>query len=313
MMYAHSKSKFVPTRKMTCFTYKNGSVHTNSGHVRHTIIFSRADQLDKNVENMIKDFKVVNVKPSTASSLLHHMDDMVYDPKAISNVVAKAKKMWLSERGIDTKAASAQVLVDYLALSPDCSCVFSLHDPDPAFMGGAKKGRPQKSSPVSVVTKDFNIQVVHTELISDISEEQYANARREALYLPESDCLLLYAAWITNKELRNTIMFQELLAVDTTGDTNSEDGMLMIVTGLENMRRNFPSIRAFVRSCLLNASGCFIFFSFVFPILFGGATIRRIKQVTQIELHPIVTQWLNDVCINLTQFIFDIVLHQYGP
>jgi hypothetical protein len=110
-----------------------------------------------------------------------------------------------------------------------------------------------------VVTKAFNSQVVETELIPDMSAEQHAKARREALYLPESDFHFLYAAWITNKELRNTIMFQELLAVDTPGDTNIEDRILMIVAGLDNMTRNFPSIHAFLRFCLLNASGCFIF------------------------------------------------------
>jgi hypothetical protein len=37
---------------------KNGSLHTHSGHVRRTIIFAKADQLDKNVEKTIKDFEV---------------------------------------------------------------------------------------------------------------------------------------------------------------------------------------------------------------------------------------------------------------
>jgi hypothetical protein len=53
--------------------------------------------------------------------------------------------------------------------------------------------------------------------------------------------MLLYAAWITNKELWNTIMCPELLDVDITGDTNIEDHMLMIVAGLEHMRMKFPS------------------------------------------------------------------------
>jgi hypothetical protein len=92
--------------------------------------------------------------------------------------VAKAKKMWLSERGIDTKAASAHVLVDHLTVSPDCSCVFLLHDPDSSLTGGAKKGRPKKYSPMRVATKDFNSQVVETEMIPDMSAEQYAKARR---------------------------------------------------------------------------------------------------------------------------------------
>jgi hypothetical protein len=185
---------------------------------------------------MIKDFEVVIVK---TSCLLYQMGDQVYDPKAISNVMVKSKKMLISERVINTKAASAQVLVDYLTVSPDCSCVFLLHDPDSALMGGTKKCRPKKSSPMRVVTKDVNTQVVETELILDMSAE---------LYLPTSDSILLYAAWITNKELLKIIMFPELLAGDTNGDTNIEDCMLMIVTGLDNMRRNFTSIRAFLPS-----------------------------------------------------------------
>jgi hypothetical protein len=96
---------------------KNGSIYTNSGHVRRTVIFARADQIDKNVPKMIKDFDVANVKPSTASRLLHQMEDHVYDPKAISNVIAKAHKTWLSDRSINTRAASAQVLIDYLTVS----------------------------------------------------------------------------------------------------------------------------------------------------------------------------------------------------
>jgi hypothetical protein len=39
-----------------------------------------------------------------------------------------------------------------------------------------------------------------------------------------------------------------LLAVDTMGYTNIEGRMLIIVAGLDNMRRNFPSLRAFLPS-----------------------------------------------------------------
>jgi uncharacterized protein YlbG (UPF0298 family) len=71
---------------------KNGSVHTQSGRARRTVIFARADQIDKNVQKMIKDFEVANVNPSTSSPLLHQMEDCVYDPKATSNVITKAQK-----------------------------------------------------------------------------------------------------------------------------------------------------------------------------------------------------------------------------
>jgi hypothetical protein len=122
---------------------KNGSVDTHSGHVRRTVIFAR-DEIDKNVQKMINDFKVANVKPSIASRLLHQMEDRVYDPKAISNIIAKAQKTWLSDMGINTRAASAQVQIDYLTVFPDTSCVFLLHDPETPLTGGAKKGRPKK-------------------------------------------------------------------------------------------------------------------------------------------------------------------------
>jgi hypothetical protein len=71
------------------------------------------------------------------------MEDSVYDTKALSNVISKAHKTWLSDRGINTKATSAQVLIDYLTVSPDTSCIFLLHDPFIPLTGGAKKGRPK--------------------------------------------------------------------------------------------------------------------------------------------------------------------------
>jgi hypothetical protein len=89
------------------------------------------------------DFEAANVKPPTASRLLHQMEDRIYDPKAISNVIAKASHAWLSHRGINTIAASAQVLIHYLTVPPDTSCIFMLHDPYTPLTGGAKKGRPK--------------------------------------------------------------------------------------------------------------------------------------------------------------------------
>jgi hypothetical protein len=113
-------------------------------------------------------------------------------------------------------------------------------------------------------------------MIPQVSADQYAVARRKALYLPESDCLLLYATWIMNKELQNKIMYLELLAVDTTGDTNIEDRMLIIVARLDNMRRNFPSLQAFLPS---EFQWVFHFsFSYIFPKLLGQGTVRRTSR-----------------------------------
>jgi hypothetical protein len=67
------------------------------------------------------------------------MDDCVYDPKTISNIIVKSQKTWLSDRYINTKAASVQVLIDYLSVYPDTSCILLIHVPDSSLTGGAKK------------------------------------------------------------------------------------------------------------------------------------------------------------------------------
>jgi hypothetical protein len=68
-----------------------------------------------------------------------------------------------------------------------------------------------------VMTKDFNSQVVETEMVPEMSAGQYTIAQRKVIYFPEPDCIMLCVSWITNKELQITNLFPELLAVDTTG------------------------------------------------------------------------------------------------
>jgi hypothetical protein len=91
-------------------------------------------------------------------------------------------------------------------------------------------------------------------------------------------------------------MFPELLAVDTTGGTATDDRMLMIVDGLDNARRNFPSLRGFLPS---ECQWVFHFlFSYVFPKLLGQGINRHIKQAS-----PIVTQLSHHPCTNVAQSI----------
>jgi hypothetical protein len=51
-------------------------------------------------------------------------------PRPYPIVLPKHRRPIFSDRGINTKAASAQVLVDYLNVSLDTSCIFLLHNPD---------------------------------------------------------------------------------------------------------------------------------------------------------------------------------------
>jgi hypothetical protein len=64
-----------------------------------------------------------------------------YDPKDIWDIIANVQQTWLSDRGINTKATSAQVFIDYLTVSTGTSFILFLHDPETSLTGGAKKGR----------------------------------------------------------------------------------------------------------------------------------------------------------------------------
>jgi hypothetical protein len=88
------------------------------------------------------------------------------------------------------------------------------------------------------------------ELVFDreYTVDDYAQARRHALYLPDSDAMLLYVAWCTNEELRMTTMFGSFWTLDTNPTTNIEDRPLMIMAGMCTNRRSCPYGRSFLPS-----------------------------------------------------------------
>jgi hypothetical protein len=53
-----------------------------------------------------------------------------------------------------------------------------------------------------------------------LSAEDYAEARRGALYLSDSDAMLLYCVWCTDEDLRMAPMFGFLSTCDTTPMNN---------------------------------------------------------------------------------------------
>jgi hypothetical protein len=67
---------------MICFTYQKMDLYTLiAGMLGELFFFARADQIDKNVQKMIKDFEVANIMPSTDSCLLHQIEDRVMTPR----------------------------------------------------------------------------------------------------------------------------------------------------------------------------------------------------------------------------------------
>ena len=110
-----------------------------------------------------------------------------------------------------------------------------------------------------------------------MSAEEFALAQRKALWLPESNVLLIYVTWITNSELEYTIKYPESLAVDTTMQTNKEERPLLLTAGIDNTHRNFASVRSFLPS---QCAWTFQFtFEHAFPDILGVHTVTRIKQV----------------------------------
>jgi hypothetical protein len=118
------------------------------------------------------------------------------------------------------------------------------------------------------------------ELVFDreYTVDDYAEARRHALYLPDSDAMLLYVAWCTNEYLRMATMFGSFWTLDTTPMTNIEDRPLMIMAGMCTNRKSCPYDRAFLPS---EGEWVFDFYMVVaLPLLYGNNVIRNIQQVT---------------------------------
>jgi hypothetical protein len=268
----------------------NGNIHnfdkgitcSHHHHERQTVVFSSRTNMDEHVEKMVKQFAMTNASPSTCVRMLHWMDDRLYDVQTIANIYNKAKKGLLEEKGVDTSSTRAQQLIDYLMTNPNTNSVIVIHDPSSSLIGKRQKGRPNKKQENHLVLmmKMSNKEATAEELVfhREYTLDDYAEARRHALYLPDSDAMLLYVAWCTNEELRMATMFGFVWTLETTPMTNIEDRPLMIMAGMETNRESSPFGRVFLPS-----EGEWVFdfsMAVALPLLYGINVIRNIQQVT---------------------------------
>jgi hypothetical protein len=134
--------------------------------------------------------------------------------------------------------------MDYLMTSTYTNAVIVIYDPSSALIGGRQKGRPNKKRENNLVLlmKMANKEEYVEELVFDreYTVDDYDQARRHVLYLPDSDAMLLYVAWCTNEEFQVAAMFGSFWTLDTTPMTNIEDRPLMIIADMCNNRKSCP-------------------------------------------------------------------------
>jgi hypothetical protein len=101
-----------------------------------------------------------------------------------------------------------------------------------------------------LMMKMSNKEATAEELVfhREYTLDDYAEARQHALYLPDSDVMLLYIAWCTNEELRMTTMFGFVWTLYTTPMVNIEERPLMIMAGMETNIKSSLFGRAFLPS-----------------------------------------------------------------
>jgi hypothetical protein len=131
-----------------------------------------------------------------------------------------------------------------------------------------------------LMMKMSNKEATAEELVfhREYNLDDYAEASRHALYLPDSDAMLLYVVWSTNEEICMNTMFDFVWTLDTTPITNIKDIPLVIMAGMETNRKSIPFGRA-----LLPIEGEWVFdFSMVvaLPLLCVVNVIRNIQHVT---------------------------------
>jgi hypothetical protein len=207
-----------------------------------TVFSSSLNDMDEHSVKMVKHFAMCNSSPVTAVRMLHTMGDRLYERQMVSNIFNKANDALLEEMGVDRTATKAQHLVDYILHNPIVNGFILLHDSNSNTIGARGKGIPNKAHEHNLVmlVKMENEEIRAEEVDHNyvLSAEYYAEARHGALYLPDSDAMLLYCAWCTDEELGMATMFGFLFTCDTTPIANIEDRPLMIVAGMTTKRQN---------------------------------------------------------------------------
>jgi hypothetical protein len=180
----------------------NGNIHnfgkcitcSHRHHERQTVVFSSCTYMDEYVEKMVKQFAMMNASPSTCVRMLHRMDDCRYDVQTVANIFNKAKKGLLEEKGLDTSSTKAQQLIDFLMTNPNTNSVIVIHDPSSSLIGKRQKGRPNKKreNHLVLMMNISNKEATAEELVfqREYTLDDYAEARRHALYIPDSDAML---------------------------------------------------------------------------------------------------------------------------
>jgi hypothetical protein len=167
--------------------------------------------MDEHIEKMVKQFAMMNASPSTCVRMLHRMDDRLYDVQTVANIFNKAKKGLLEEKGVDISSTNAKQLIYYLMTNPNTNSVIVIHDPSSSLIGKRQKGSPNKKreNHLVLMMKMSNKEATTEELVfhREYTLDDYTEARRYSLYLPDSDAMLLYVAWCTNQELHIATMF----------------------------------------------------------------------------------------------------------
>jgi hypothetical protein len=167
--------------------------------------------MDEHLEKMVKQFSMTDASPSTCVRILHRMNDRLYDVQTVANILNKAKKGLLEEKGVDPSSTKAQQLIEFLMTNPNTNSVIVIHDPLSSLIGKRQKGRPNKKreNQLVLMMKMSNKEATAEELVfhREYTLDDYAEAQRHALYLPDYDAMILYVAWCTNKELCMDTMF----------------------------------------------------------------------------------------------------------
>jgi hypothetical protein len=149
--------------------FNKGLICSHHHHEIQTVVFSSHTDMDEHVEKMVKQFAMTNSSPSTCVWMLHMMDDRLYDVQIVANILNKAKKSLLEEKGVDVSSTKAQQLVDYIMTNPYTNVVIVINDPSSALIGGRQNGWPNKKreNHLVLLMKMSNKEATSEELVFD--------------------------------------------------------------------------------------------------------------------------------------------------
>lgn len=256
----------------------NRKHHGHYCHDEENIRCTTTNILSEDDEDLANDLFECNQTPAEVDCILHHRSDISLTRNQVTYMKQKARKNKQCDDGPSTPASR---FLSWLESNEKISYILLFDKGQSDMVHVRRPGRLEREREVmlhcverqsgnNIVAQD--VAIVSTPRVEDDPME-YINRIRRSMSIPDTNQILLAAAWCTDQERRLVSLFPDVMAADVTEQTNKEKRPLLLLGSLTSNNESFTFCRAFLPSMQRWVFDWF--FSTAVPALFPQETLHR--------------------------------------